>query len=189
MKNLWLHVYAVLVAAATFYLIVSGAVVASQAGNPVSGHRAAASVVAVLVVGLVVWLMLVEKRTWLRRLGWLALAGVVADTGLGELSGAASPLISMIHAFLAPLLLSVIVAIALGTSKSWQHDPILLPDQGWPSLRGAARNTLVVVVIQVALGAAFRYEVIGVLTHILVALVVVVFILAIVVLVTMMPPH
>ena len=79
---------------------------------------------------------------------------------------------SMIHAFLAPLLLSVLVAIAVATSKSWQHEPVCLPDKGWPSLRGVARNTLVLVVIQVALGAAFRYDVIGVMTHIIGALVV-----------------
>jgi heme A synthase len=47
----------------------------------------------------------------------------------------------------------------------------------------------VLVVIQVALGALFRYDVIGVMTHILGALVVAVFILTLVVLVTMMPEH
>jgi heme A synthase len=45
------------------------------------------------------------------------------------------------------------------------------------------------VVIQVVLGAAFRYDMMGVMPHILVAMIVVVFILALVVLVTMLPPH
>jgi heme A synthase len=194
MRNPWLHRYAALVAAGTLYVVVTGALTASalaanQGGNPVSGHRAVASVLGVLVIGLVVWLMLVEKRGWLRRLSWIALAGVVAEAGLGEMSGIASPMISMVHAFLAPLLLAVMVAITVGTSKSWQNDPVLMADQGWPSLRGVARNTLVLVVIQVALGALFRYDVIGVMTHILGALVVAVFILTLVVLVTMMPEH
>jgi len=96
---------------------------------------------------------------------------------------------SMLHAFLAPMLLALLVAIATGTSKSWQHPPVCLPDKGWPSLRGVARNTLILVVIQVALGALFRYDVIGVMTHIIGALVVAVFILTLVVLVTMMPEH
>jgi len=189
MKNLWLHVYAWLVAAGTLYVVVTGALVAGREGTPVSGHRAIAGGVGVLIIGLLVWLMVAEKRAWLRRLGWIAVAGLVAEAGLGELSGSASPITSMLHAFLAPLLLAVIVAIAVGTSKSWQHDPILLPDQGWPSLRGVSRSTLVLVVIQVALGAAFRYDVIGVMTHIIGALVVAVFILTLVVLVTMMPEH
>jgi heme A synthase len=130
MRNPWLHRYAALVAAGTLYVVVTGALTASalaanQGGNPVSGHRAVASVLGVLVIGLVVWLMLVEKRGWLRRLSWIALAGVVAEAGLGEMSGIASPMISMVHAFLAPLLLAVMVAITVGTSKSWQNDPVL----------------------------------------------------------------
>jgi heme A synthase len=189
MRNLWLHLYAWLVAAGFVYLEVTGAIVAGQDGTPVGPHRMIASAVAVLVIGLAIWLMAAEKRPWLRRLGWIVLAGVVAEAGLGEMSGTASPLISMLHAFLAPLLLALVVAIAVGTSKSWQHPPICLPDKGWPPLRGVARYTLILVVIQVALGTLFRYDFIGVMTHIIGALVVVIFILVLVVCVTMMQEH
>jgi heme A synthase len=189
MKNLWLHVYAWLVAAGFVYLEVTGAIAAGQEGTPVGGHRLVAGVVGLAVIALAIWLMAADKRTWLRRLGWSAAAGILAEAGLGEMSGTASLKISMAHAFLAPLLLSVLVAIGMGTSKSWQCDPVFLQDKGWPSLRGVARNTLVLVVLQVALGAAFRYEFMGVMTHILGALVVAVFILTLVVLVTMMPEH
>jgi len=189
MRNLWLHLYAWLVAAGFVYLEVTGAIAAGQEGTPIGLHRIVSSAVAVLVIGLAIWLMAVEKRPWLRRLGWIVLAGVVADAGLGEMSRTASPLISMLHAFLAPLLLALVVAIALGTSKSWQHPPVCLPDKGWPPLRGVARNTLILVVIQVALGALFRYDFIGVMTHIIGALIVAVFILVLVVCVTMMQEH
>ena len=189
MKNLWLHVYAWLVAAGFVYLEVTGAIVAGQEGTPPAPHRIVASAVAVLVLGLGIWLAAAEKRAWLKRAGWITVAGVVVDAGLGEMSGPASPMASMLHAFLAPMLLALLVAIATGTSKSWQHPPVCLPDKGWPSLRGVARNTLILVVIQVALGALFRYDVIGVMTHIIGALIVAVFILTMVVLVTMMPEH
>jgi heme A synthase len=189
MKNLGLHLYAWLVAAGFVSLEVTGALAAGQETAPVGPHRMVASALAVLVIGLAIWLTVVEKRVWLRRLGWIVLAGVVADAGLGEMSGTASPIISMLHAFLAPLLLALLVAIATGTSKSWQHPPVCLPDKGWPSLRGVARNTLILVVIQVALGALFRYDLIGVMIHIIGALIVAVFILTLVVLVTMMPEH
>lgn len=189
MKNLGLHLYAWLVAAGFVYVEVTGAIVAGQENTPIGPHRIVASVVAVLILGLGIWLTATETRSWLKRLGWIAVAGVVVDAGLGEVSGPASPMISMLHAFLAPLLLSLLVAIATATSKSWQHPPVCLPDKGWPSLRGVARNTLVLVIIQVALGALFRYDVIGVMTHIIGALIVAVFILTLVVLVTMMPEH
>jgi len=189
MRNLWLHIYSILVAVGTLFLVVTGAVAASHEGAPAGGHRAIGALVSVLIVGLAIWLTLREPRKWLRGLGWAALAGVAVEAALGEMAGPASPMISMGHAFLAPLIFSALVAIALGTSKSWQHDSIVIQDQGWPSLRGVARNTLVLVVLQVALGAGFRYGSIGVMTHILGALVVAVFILTLVVCVTMMPAH
>ncbi len=193
MKNLGLHLYSILVAVATLCLIVSGAVVASQEGATEGWHRAIGAFVAVLVVGLGVWLAVTNTHEWLRRLGRAAVAVTIADAGLGLLAGPASapasPMASMAHAFLAPVLLSLVAAIALATSRSWQCDPIFLQDQGWPPLRGVARNTLALVVIQVGLGAAFRYGSIGVMVHILGALVVVVFILTLVVLVTLMPEH
>jgi heme A synthase len=189
MRNLGLHLYAWLVAAGFVYLEVTGAIAAGQEGTPIGSHRIVASAISVLVIGLAIWLMSVEKRPWLRRAGWIAVAGLVAEFGLGEMSRAESPLISMLHAFVAPLLLSLIVAIATGTSRSWQHPPVCMPDKGWPSLRGVARNTLVLVIIQVALGALFRYDFIGVMTHIIGALIVAVYIITLVVLVTMMQEH
>lgn len=181
MKSLWLHLSSMLTAAGTLSLVVAGAL-----GN---GHRALAAAVGILVTLLAIWLIASRSQPWLRRLGLVAVAGVAAEALLGFAANPASPMASMLHAFLAPLILSTVVAIALGTSRSWQHDPIFLQDQGWPPLRSVARNTLVVVVIQIALGSAFRYGTISVMTHILGALVVVLFILALVVLVTLMPEH
>jgi heme A synthase len=193
MKNLGLHVYSILVALAALGLIASGAVVANQDGAPEGLHRAMGAIVAVLVIGLGAWLAVTKTHEWLRQLGRGAVAVTIADAGLGLLAGPASaptlPMTSMAHAFLAPILLSLVVAIAVATSRSWQSDPIFLQDQGWPPLRGVARNTLALVVIQVGLGAAFRYGSIGVMVHILGALIVVVFILTLVVLVTLMPEH
>ena len=193
MKNRGLHVYSILVAGATLGLIVSGAMVASQNGTPEGWHRVIGALVAVLVMGLGVWLAVTKTHEWLRRLGRAAVAVTIADAGLGLLAGPASapalPIVAMAHAFLAPLLLALVAAIAVATSRSWQCDPICLQDQGWPPLRGVARNTLALVVIQVGLGAAFRYGSISVMVHILGALIVVVFILTLVVLVTLMPEH
>ncbi|MEO8051380.1 MAG: hypothetical protein ABI833_13265 [Acidobacteriota bacterium] len=193
MKNLGLHVYSILVVLATLFLIVNGAVVAAQGGVSEGAHRAMGAVVAVMVIGLGVWLVLAKTPEGVRRLGRAAAAVTIADAALGLLAGPASapasPMASMAHAFLAPILLSLVAAVGLGTSRTWQRDPVFLQDKGWPPLRGVARNTLALVVIQVALGAAFRYGSIGVMVHILGALVVVVFILSLVVLVTLMPEH
>ena len=193
MKNLGLHLYSILVAVATLCLIVSGTVVASQDGAPEGWHRVIGASATVLVIGLGVGLVVTKTHEWLRRVGRAAVGVAIADAGLGLLAGPASapasPMASMAHAFLAPILLSLVAAIVVATSRSWQRDPIFVYDQGWPPLRGVARNTLALVVIQVGLGAAFRYGSIGVMVHILGAMVVVVFILTLVVLVTLMPEH
>jgi heme A synthase len=193
MKSVGLHLYSILVAAVTLCLIVSGAMVANQDGGLGGWHRAIGAITAVLVIALGVWLAVAKTHEWLRRLGRAAAAVTIADAGLGLLAGPpsapASPMAAMAHAFLAPILLALLAAIALATSRSWQSDAIQIQDQGWPPLRGVARNTLVLVVIQVGLGAAFRYGSIGVMIHILGALVVVVFILTLVVLITLMPEH
>lgn len=140
MKNLGLHLYSIMVAVAALCLIVSGAMVASQDGIPEDWHRAIGALVAVLVMGLGVWLAVTKTHEWLRRLGRAAVAVTIGDAGLGLLAGPASapasPMASMAHAFLAPILLSLLAAIALTTSRSWQSDPIFLQDQGWPPLRG-----------------------------------------------------
>src|SRR6186997_3299080 len=48
-------------------------------------HRLAASLVGLLTVALAVWLHLGESRTWLRRLGWLAVFLVILQGVLGGL--------------------------------------------------------------------------------------------------------
>ena len=190
-----LPVYAVLVALCTLFLIVTGAAVTSE-GFPathaifsLSGHRAVASGVGILTIGLMVWIVAVEKRSWLRRLVWLPLAGMAVEFGLGELAGPAALGASMAHAFLAPLVLATVAATALAASAGWRREPVTIQDKGWPPMGSLATTTLVFVVIQVALGAAFRYGVLGVLPHILGALVVVLLILTLVICMTQLAEH
>src|SRR5437867_8773414 len=103
-----LHRFSLLVTGATFCLIIAGALVTSHDAGlatsdwPLSngqffprmvgnlfwehGHRLAATSVGLLTIGLVVFLFLKEKRSWVRRLGWIALLGVVAQGLLGGLT-------------------------------------------------------------------------------------------------------
>src|SRR2546429_3897684 len=92
------HRFAVLVACATFFLIIAGANVTSHDAGlatsdwPLSngrlfpkmvgnlfwehGHRLVATTVGILTIVLAFYLQLKEQRAWVRRLGWIALAGV-----------------------------------------------------------------------------------------------------------------
>src|SRR5437016_9617465 len=101
------HRFALLVAGATFCLIIAGALVTSHDAGlatsdwPLSngqffpkmvgnlfwehGHRLVATTVGLLTIGLVIFLFAKEERSWVRRLGLVALAGVIAQGLLGGL--------------------------------------------------------------------------------------------------------
>ena len=196
MKSSWLHRYAILIAVCTLLLVLAGASVTSkEAGLSVpdwplsygqvipdmtggvlfeTGHRMIASVVGMLTVILAIWIARIEKRAWMRRLGWVAVSLVVAQ---GLLGGATVLLlqpapISMAHACLAQLFFSVTVAIAVFTSKKWQEGPEPVEDYGWPSLRTLAILTPVLILVQIALGAGFRHRAFGLLPHVIGAMLV-----------------
>lgn len=154
----------------------------------ITGHWAVSVGVGVLMAGLAIWSALTERGLGVRPLGWTLLAGTAATGGLGLVFGPTS-FSGMAHAMLGPLLLAAVVAIAVMTSSRWRSEPQYVQDRGWPSLRGLGRNSVVLAVIQVALGVAFRYEMMGVMWHILMAMVLVIFLLALVVLITMLPQH
>jgi heme a synthase len=179
-----LHIYARIVAAATFLLIVAGAMVTSTGSGlavpdwPTSygynmftfppsmwvggifyehGHRLIASTVGFLTIVLAVWLWRAERRRWVRRLGLVALAAVIIQGILGGLTVRyflPAP-ISIGHAGLAQLFFCLAVSIALFTSKGWQ--------QGYPSekedrtLGRLAIVTTALIYGQILLGATMRH--------------------------------
>jgi cytochrome c oxidase assembly protein subunit 15 len=196
METSWLHRYATLVAVCTLLLVLAGASVTSkEAGLSVpdwplsygqvipqmtggvlfeTGHRMIATIVGTLTIILAIWIARVEKRKWMRNLGWIALGGVVAQ---GLLGGATVLLlqpapISIAHACLAQLFFSVTVAIAVFTSRNWQQGPELVDDYGWPSLRSLSIVTPLLVLAQIALGAGFRHRAFGLLPHVIGAMIV-----------------
>ncbi len=196
MSTPWLHRYAVLLAVCTLFLVVAGASVTShQAGLSVPdwplsygqvmppmiggvfwehGHRMIATFVGMLTTGLAIWFALAEPRRWMRRLGWAALGAVILQGVLGGLTVLLllPPVVSVSHACLAQLFFSTTVAIAIFTSRGWHAGPQMVEDYGKPSLRSLSVFTCVLILGQIALGAGFRHGAIGVLPHIIGAMIV-----------------
>ena len=138
------------------------------------GHRMVATLVGFMTIILAVWLALVETRSWMKKLGFAALGAVIVQGLLGGLTVKLllPPAVSISHACLAQLFFSTTVAIAVFTSKNWLQGPEIVEDHGWPSLRTLAILTPLMVLVQIALGAAFRHRAIGVLPHVLFSMVV-----------------
>jgi len=201
MQNFWLHRYAIVLSVCTLFLVVAGASVTSkQAGLSVPdwplsygkvmppmtggvmfehGHRMAGTTVGLLTIGLLIWIQVAEKRSWMRKLSWVALAWVCTVGLLGGLTVKllTPPPVSVLHTCLAQLFFSLTVAICIFTSKSWMEGPEIVEDHGWPSMRSLAIVLPVVVLTQIALGAGFRHGALSVMPHLVGAMVVIIVLL------------
>jgi cytochrome c oxidase assembly protein subunit 15 len=179
----FLHAFAVLVAAATLALIVAGGLVTSTESGlsvpdwpttyghnmftfPLSKmvggirfehtHRLIASAVGMLTIVLAVWLARREERRWVRRLGYLALATVVAQGILGGITVLyllPTP-VSVAHGCLAQIFFCLTITIAVVTSPRWREAP---PS----SLAAAFRRTRVARVTALTAGAVFLQLLVG----------------------------
>jgi heme a synthase len=176
------HRFALLVAVATFFLIIAGANVTSHDAGlatsdwPLSngqvfpkmvgnlfwehGHRLVATTVGLLTIVLAIYLQLREPRSWVKRLGWIALAGVVGQGLLGGLTVKLNlPLaVSAAHATLAQLFFLTTVSLAVFTSRSWINEtPGRLRERG-----GSVRRFCVIacaaILVQLILGAVLRHS-------------------------------
>src|SRR5215470_8335474 len=147
-----LNRFAILVACATFFLIIAGALVTSHDAGlatpdwPLSngqvfpkmvgnlfwehGHRMVATTVGLLTIALVIYIVTKEKRSWVRRLSGFAVVAVVAQGLLGGLTVKLMlPLaVSAAHATLAQLFFCTTVSLAVFTSRSWMEAQPLSPE-------------------------------------------------------------
>ena len=181
-----LNRFAILVACATFFLIIAGALVTSHDAGlatndwPLSngqvfpkmvgnlfwehGHRLVATTVGILTIVLLIYILRVEKRSWVRKLGVVALLGVVAQGLLGGLTVKLMlPLaVSAAHATLAQLFFCTTVSLAVFTSRSWieagRTSEGISPDKGGFPLRYLCTAALVTIFLQLILGATLRHS-------------------------------
>jgi len=180
--NRGLNRFAILVACATFFLIIAGALVTSNDAGlatpdwPLSngqvfpkmvgnlfwehGHRMVATTVGMLTIVLMVYILLKEKRSWVRKLGVFALLAVIAQGLLGGLTVKLMlPLaVSSAHATLAQLFFCTTVSLAVFTSRSWIEATPLSEEKGSFPLRYLCAGALVTIFLQLILGATLRHS-------------------------------
>ncbi|MFN2533086.1 MAG: heme A synthase [Pyrinomonadaceae bacterium] len=177
-----LNRFAILVACATFFLIIAGALVTSNDAGlatsdwPLSngqvfpkmvgnlfwehGHRMVATTVGLLTTALFVYLWRKENRRWVRRLGLFSLVAVVAQGLLGGLTVKLMlPLaVSTAHATLAQLFFCTTVSIAVFTSRSWVTATVRHEEKGSIPIRYLTTAALLTIFLQLILGATLRHS-------------------------------
>jgi heme A synthase len=204
-EDAWLHRYSILVAFCVLLVIIAGAIVTSleRPISPVpsaptipaaiafeSWHRLGALFVAVLLAGLAVWFARASKDPQLRQVGWIALSIFVVEGVLGMALGSFSPLSDILHALIGPISLAAVALVSIFTSQRWRIGPNFIEDSWRPSLRKLAFFLPGIVILQIVLGAAFRYRAASVIWHILNAMIVLLSILIVCVfLVRQFPEH
>jgi hypothetical protein len=171
----WLHPFAIFVALIALIAIALGAVVTSLE-RPIATTTAQVPAAAVsfqlwhqIAGGADVVLMLGLALGASSQFGWIALAAALLDAAFGFTPQALS---SILHALIAQIFFGCIVAVALTTSASWHRGPDPIDDTWKPSLRSLAIAVPIVILLQTTLGASYRYHALGVLWHILNAMIV-----------------
>jgi cytochrome c oxidase assembly protein subunit 15 len=123
-------------------------------------HRLMGSLVGFLTIILAVWLWLSEDRQWVRKLGVIALAGVILQGILGGLRVTMmKDEIGIFHACVAQAFLGLLVVIALVTTNFWRglaNQSIDL--QKFAALKALAIAITLVIYVQVAVGATMRHQ-------------------------------
>ncbi len=180
--NRGLNRFAIFVACATFFLIIAGALVTSNDAGlatpdwPLSngqffpkmvgnlfwehGHRMVATTVGMLTIVLMIYILVKEKRDWVRKLGIFALLAVIAQGLLGGLTVKLMlPLaVSTAHATLAQLFFCTTVSLAVFTSRSWMEARPLPEEKGTLPLRYLCTAALVTIFLQLIIGATLRHS-------------------------------
>lgn len=182
--NRALHCFAVFTVAATFLLIIAGALVTSNDAGlsipdwptsfgsfsvpPLHGgiryewtHRAIAGSIVVLTLAIAAWTWWAERRRWMKWLGIAALGTVIAQAILGGLTVLLlqPPWVSSAHAAVGQTFFCVAVAIALFTGRRWVEEvPQVEVDRQRPSLITLTLLSIFVLYVQLILGAMFRHH-------------------------------
>jgi len=182
--------FAVATASATVLLLMAGALVTNNdAGDSVPdwplayhriippfvggirfeySHRVIAGIVSIMTLVLAVWITGKDRRPLAKRLGWIAVALVLAQAILGGirvLEG--DPIVSATaHATLAQIFFITLVGLALYVSPWWQSELPQLEDTRSPRATTLAWWTTIVILAQILLGAAFRHGALGIVPHI-----------------------
>jgi cytochrome c oxidase assembly protein subunit 15 len=165
-----LHRFAIVLAVCTWVLVAAGVLAPNSVQNRT--HLVLGAAVGFLTVVMLGWTWKAEERAWMRKLAlWTVIAGG-AQGGLGA-AQAMTQLpkeASILHACLAQIFFALAVAMAVFTSRSWREESMVVEDAGSPSLRSLAWGMPVALLAQVALGAAYRHQVLGPIPHVVWAL-------------------
>jgi heme A synthase len=150
-----------LIAALTLALMALGAFADGR------HHLELALAVGALTILLQVWLAPANLPLWVRNTGWIALGLFAIDSVImaGTPMPPSEPGLVIPHAIVAPLFFAALTVIAFYTWVDWINPNEQIDYSAQPLLPTAALAAPVLVILQIAMGAAYRHKIFSVMPH------------------------
>ncbi len=132
-------------------------------------HREIAAILGLFIIILAALLWQKEERPWLKKLGLVALAGVIFQGVLGGLTviKVLHYWLPVMHACTAELMFALLVSIAFFTSHWWMENLPQYEDRGTPSIHSIVTLNAAIIFFQVLAGAGFRHQYISIKPHVI----------------------
>lgn len=199
MNKPWLYPLSIVTALCALIVVVLGAIVTALerpiAVDPTPAMLASAAPIQLwheIIGGIAIVLMLVVAIGVRSELGWIGFAAALAGgvLGLKTITQMIPAGAGVVHALLAQIFFAAVIAVVVMVSRAWQSAPDPVYDTWKPSMRSLATAVPAIILLQVTLGACYRYRVLGVIWHILNAMIVLLLVLCVAVfLVRQLPNH
>ncbi len=122
-------------------------------------HRLIASLIGLMTVVLAIGIWKTDGRSWVRKLGWFALALVIVQGIFGGLRVTKlSIILAMIHGCVAQAFLCVVIVLAVALSARWRDDSAWFSSsRSIRAIRAQAWTFVGAVYVQLILGAVMRH--------------------------------
>ncbi len=121
-------------------------------------HRLIGSIVGLLTIGLMVSLLAKDDRNWMKWLGFIALAAVIAQGVMGGMRVTnLSRILAIIHACFAQAFFALTASLALFTSRGWLGASEQIEAANTSRLRKLSIITVCLIYVQFIFGAVLRH--------------------------------
>jgi heme a synthase len=136
-------------------------------------HRISATVMGTITLVIAIWLQRTERRVWLRKLAWWAVALVVLQGAVGglrvlsdriqieQLHTSLGRIFAMLHAFLAQSFVCTLIAIAVACSRPWIEYNAGLSAAPAARLRRIGVWCVALLFVQLTIAAVVRHSFAG----------------------------
>jgi len=131
-------------------------------------HRVLGAILGVWIVLLAYLLWRYDERPWLKKLGFVAVGGVILQGILGGLTvlQLLRYWLPVMHACTAEIVFAILVGIAFFTSHWYLQDLPQYPDSNSPSIHSIVTLNAFLIFLQALLGAGFRHHYISYVPHV-----------------------